>query len=313
MEHNDKNVSSVSVLMPVFNAQRYVAQAVESILNQTFSDFEFIIIDDGSTDESLKILQRYAAQDRRIRLVDRPNKGITPTLNEGIALSQGEFIARMDADDVAFERRLEVQYDFMHANPCVLCCGSFYQLIDRRGRAISVVENPLANDDIQKECLSGRNCICHPAAMFRRAAVTEVGGYDEYFEAAQDLDLWLRLGEHGALANVPEVLVKYRLNPLSITSTKRLFQWQMAREACSRAWVRRGIRCTFELPKPNIEVDLSRLENNLKFGWWAFNGGERRTAITYGVKSILSSPFDQRAFRLLIWSILKKPRRAPCL
>src|SRR6476661_6105481 len=124
----------VSVLMPVYNAGRYVAEAVESILGQTYADFEFLIVDDGSTDRSRAILERYAARDPRIRLVSRPNTGYAAALNELLGLARGELVARMDADDVALPERLLRQVNYLRAHPEVVCVGTAVHLIDGGGR-----------------------------------------------------------------------------------------------------------------------------------------------------------------------------------
>src|SRR5512135_1833139 len=123
----------ISVCMPVYNAERYIARAVESILGQTFGDFEFLILDDGSTDGSLEILRRYANHDPRIRLTSRPNKGLPPSLNELVDQARGEFIARMDADDVALPERFARQVEYLRAHPDCVLVGSRVQLVDPEG------------------------------------------------------------------------------------------------------------------------------------------------------------------------------------
>ena len=211
----------ISVIMPVYNAEPYLEEALESILAQTFGDFELILIDDGSTDGSVEILNRYAAVQERIRLIRRPNTGLTKALNECLRLARGEFVARMDADDVCTPDRFEKQVAFMRANPETVLLGGAYDLVDAEGRHLRRVSQPLDDASLQRICLSGLTPICHPLAMMRRGAVLKAGGYDETFLVAQDLDLWLRLGEIGKLANIPTSVLRFRLHESSVSESKR--------------------------------------------------------------------------------------------
>src|SRR4051794_6460824 len=177
---------AVSIIMAVYNAEEFLAAAVESILAQTFRDFEFIVIDDGSTDRSAELLRKYAEKDNRLRLISRPNKGLTASLNEGVQLARGELIARMDADDVARADRLQIQVDYLRAHPEVVLLGGAYELIDGAGRMLTTIRPPSDDATLQEHALSGRTPICHPLAMMRRDAVIRAGGYDEEFKVAQD-------------------------------------------------------------------------------------------------------------------------------
>src|SRR5687768_11090116 len=135
-------VPTISVVMSVYNAGRFLRPAVDSILAQTFSDFEFIIIDDGSTDRSPDVLREYAARDGRIRLTVRPNRGLTRTLNEAIKQARGEFVARMDCDDVALPDRFEKQLAYLRADPTIVCVGGYFELIDGKGRLLTRLRPP---------------------------------------------------------------------------------------------------------------------------------------------------------------------------
>ncbi len=188
----------ISVVMPVYNAEHYVGGAIESILTQTLADFEFLILDDGSTDRTPEILKRYAERDPRIHLVSRPNRGLVPTLNEGLALARGEFIARMDADDLALPQRFERQVAYLREHPEVLCMGGAAMEIDAAGRDLVVTRNPPDDETIQEFLVTGHNRLFHPTVMMRREPVLAVGGYREEMKVGQDLDLWLRLGEAAA-------------------------------------------------------------------------------------------------------------------
>jgi len=300
---------TVSVLMSVYNTPaQYLRAAVESVLAQTLSDFEFIVIDDGSTDGSPEILREFATREPRIRLTVRPNKGLTATLNEAIAMSRGEFLARMDCDDVSEPDRFERQLAFLSADPSLVCAGGHFALIDEKGRLLTRLRPPSDDASIQDLLLRGHTAICHPAAMMRRDAVEKVGGYDPYFKTTQDLDLWLRLGEVGKLGNVPEVVLRFRQHGGSISETRREEQRRFGREACERAWTRRGLtgmRYEAEEPWRPGPDRTSRHKYALKYGWWAFNSGERRTAAAYGVKAVRLAPWKVNGWKLLLTSMLK--------
>ena len=297
----------VSVLMPVYNTERYVGQAVESILSQSFKDFEFIILDDGSTDSSLKILKKYAAQDPRIRLISRENRGVIRARNDLLAQATGEFIAIMDADDVSFPERLALQVEFLKANLDVVCLGGAHEVIDEDGRLLTRLPLPEQDQEIQELALAGHGSICNPCAMIRRLSLVEIGGYDETLLCAEDLDVWLKLGEIGKLANLKPTILKYRLLKSSISQQHGVLQRQAAREICQRAWLRRGIEGHFEaeeLWRPTQDA-ASQHRFMLQYGWWAFNSGERMTAMLYGVRAITALPFAAEGWKLLTCSAFK--------
>lgn len=309
-----KPVPIISVLMPVYNAEQYVAEAVASILSQTFQTFELLIVDDGSTDRSLTILQQFANHDPRIRLISRTNTGHVVALNEMLALAQGELIARMDADDVALPDRFQQQVEFLHHHPEVVCVGGAHDIIDAKGRLLTTLPLPETNEDIQRSALAGHGSICHPCAMIRKSALIAIGGYDETLIPAEDLDLWLRLGEIGQLANLREPVLRYRLHTQSVSEQRYVHQRQKAREACERAWRRRGIVGKFEA-SDRWRPGKDRTSRNYfmkRYGWWAFNSCQRQTAIIYGAKAISALPFDVEAWKLLICAIFKPmPKSQP--
>jgi glycosyltransferase involved in cell wall biosynthesis len=296
--------------MAVYNSERYLAQAIESILNQTWQEFELIIIDDGSTDRSLQILQRYAACDSRIRLTSRENCGIPHTRNQLLAQTSAELVAIMDSDDVALPQRLARQVAFMQQHPEVVCLGSAFELIDARGRFLTQLPIPLTDNTIQAHLLAGHAAIFQPCAMMRRAVVERIGGYDETMTQAEDLDLWLRLGEVGQLANLPEALVQYRLHANSVSEQACALQRQKALEACQRAWQRRSMVGQFEaadLWRPGKDR-ASRHRFMLRYGWWAFNSQQWHTALTYGLKAIWLLPLQPQGWQLLRCALLKRHR-----
>src|SRR4051794_12100877 len=160
-----RTAPSISVVMSVYNAGAYLRDAVESVLAQTVGDFEFIVIDDGSTDESPHMLRDYASRDPRIRLTVRENKGLTVTLNEGIDQARGEFVARMDCDDVCVPSRFDKQLRYFREHRDVVCAGGYFELIDEKGRLLTRLRPPSEDEAIQKLLLAGHTAICHPAAM----------------------------------------------------------------------------------------------------------------------------------------------------
>lgn len=202
---------AVTVLMPIYNGAAYAPEAIDSILAQTFGDFELLIVDDGSTDGTGALLEAYARGDPRIRLFrNRENAGLTRRLNEGLALARGAYIARMDGDDVSLPERLERQVAFMQANPRVGICGAWVQKIGELGYGVE----HYPSDDADIRChLLFANVLAHPAAIMRRSLFAELGlAYDSSYQRAQDYDLWVRAAEHVALANIPQVLLRYRMH-----------------------------------------------------------------------------------------------------
>jgi hypothetical protein len=298
----------VSVLLPVHNAERYLAEAIESILNQSFHDFELLITDDGSTDRSGQILQAYAAQDKRIRLLSRENRGLIFTLNEMLAQAEGEFLARMDADDIATPDRLALQIAFLQQHPEVVCVGGAFDLIDAQGRTVQWIPMPEQNDEIQQMLLMGRTIINHPCALIRRQALQQIGGYDPAMKTVEDLDMLLKLGEIGQLANLPEVVLKYRFHLESVSAQNIVFQGQMAQAACQQAWARRGIMGHYDSPQPwyrPLPAPDSQQHFLHRYGWWAFLKGFRLTAARCGLKAILAKPTTLESWKLLICALLK--------
>jgi glycosyltransferase involved in cell wall biosynthesis len=281
---------------------------MESVLAQTFGDVEYLIIDDGSTDESAKVLREYEERDPRIRLTVRGNKGLTVTLNEALEQARGEFVARMDCDDISRPDRFEKQLSAMRADPSLVCVGGSFELIDEKGRLLTRLRPPTDDATIQKLLLAGHTAICHPAAIIRRDALTRVGNYDPYFKTTQDLDLWLRLGEVGRLGNVTEVVLQFRQHESSVSETKREEQRRYGREACERAWKRRGITDgKFEAAEPwrPGRDRASRHAFALRYGWWGFNSGARNTAVVYGAKAVGIAPWKLEGWKLLASALVK--------
>jgi glycosyltransferase involved in cell wall biosynthesis len=232
----------ISVVMAVFNAERYLTDAIESILHQSFRDFEFVIIDDGSTDESGKILRAFAQLDSRIRLFSEERRGLTRCLNRGIALAQGQYLARMDADDVALPGRFQAQVDYLDANPEVLAVGGQARLVSPEGWPLCQWTVPTGHEEIDATHIAGlAGQLVHPTSMMRLDAVRRIGGFNEQWAYAQDYDLWLRLAEIGRLSNLRETVLNYRLHFSSVTFTMRRSQCESVAGIAKSARARRGL------------------------------------------------------------------------
>lgn len=213
---------AISVILPVYNAEAYVREAVQSILAQTFMDFELIIINDGSTDGSGTILRELAERDARIVLVERPNDGLVSALNEGIERARADLIARMDADDVSMPERFALQHARMVQEPELAVLGSFIRFMDKAGNIIRLSEYPLTPKETARHVEKG--CpVAHPTVMMRRGAVLKIGGYRKAFSHAEDYDLWLRMNDLGyAIANLPQPLLNYRVHGANVSEV----HWQ---------------------------------------------------------------------------------------
>lgn len=215
----------VTVLMSVYNGEKFLREAMESILNQTFKDFEFIIINDGSTDSSRDIILSY--NDLRIMLIDNEkNIGLTRSLNKGLRIVKGEYIARQDADDISFPKRLEKQVKFLNTHKDVGLVGSSYMLIDEKGNK---VQNRVKtkSEELKKDLWKG-NRFCHGSVIFRKDCVKKVGFYREEFKASQDYDLWLRISEFWNMANIKDLLYGLRVNVRSISVLNKFEQERYA-------------------------------------------------------------------------------------
>ncbi|MFE3869511.1 glycosyltransferase family 2 protein [Flavobacterium sp. LS2P90] len=196
----------ITVLLPVYNCELYVQTAVESILNQTYTDFEFLIIDDASTDATVALIKKL--EDSRIQLIEKPiNSGYTNSLNYGLQMAKGKYIARMDGDDISFPERFAKQIAYLETHPEVVVCGTTYKIIGNN-KPITLPEN---HEAIKLGLLWG-NCISHPSVMIRKKILDEYSiKYDTSKEPAEDYDMWVRLLAVGKLHNLQEVLLEYRL------------------------------------------------------------------------------------------------------
>lgn len=213
-----------TVIMPVYNGERYLREAIESILTQTFTDFEFIIIDDGSTDNTWNILREY--QDSRIQLIrNEKNIGLTKSLNKAISMSKGTYIARMDADDISYPERFDKQVNFLDQHHNIDVLGTNLVRIGPCGNILDNQPKPYpTSPEVIGWMIYVRNCIQHPTVMLRQNVYEKTGGYDVRLAIAQDYDLWMRASLDFNLCNLPDVLLKYRCHPENVSNRHKNFQ-----------------------------------------------------------------------------------------
>jgi hypothetical protein len=207
----------LSVLLSVYNDAPFVERAVMSVLDQTYSDFEFIIVNDGSTDGSTEILRRLADRDGRINLVEQENRGLVASLNRGFAMARGEFVARMDGDDESLPERFETQLAFVDKNPEYGVVGCQQLNVDVQGRTIRLIDVYPRDANEFLAAMETLPVMPHPGAMISKAAFDRVGGYRAVYRHCEDYDLWLRLSEVTKLCSVGEVLLRYCVNPDQVT------------------------------------------------------------------------------------------------
>ena len=218
----------VSIIMPIHNSEQHIEEALKSILNQTYKDFEFIIVNDGSKDKSLDIIKKF--NDIRIKIINLKHVGISKALNYAIQDARGKFIFRMDSDDISENDRIEVQLKFMLENPDIDLCGSFMKIIDQNGNKISDKFLPITNYEIFKSIEYNSN-VMHPTFCFRKESFDIIGGYRDEFIYAQDYDLLLRGISNGfKYYNIPKFLLKYRI-PNRIKNVKYFNQMRFSRFA----------------------------------------------------------------------------------
>lgn len=227
----------ISAVMPAYNSESYIGESIESILNQSYKNFEFIIINDGSTDQTKQIIESY--QDPRIRLINhQDNQGLVKSLNQGIKLARGQFIARMDSDDMASPDRFQTQLDYMLSHQKVGVCGSWIKVF---GNQNFIWKSPILHDKICTR-LFCESSIYHPSVVIRKSVLDKYElSYDQAYEYAEDYALWIEMAKHSQLANIPKVLLKYRQHSAQVSRARNQVQ-----------------------TKANEKIKLSLLKNLLK-------------------------------------------------
>ena len=297
--------------MSVYNGEDYLRKSIDSILDQTYTDYEFIIIDDGSTDGTAAVLDSYKHPTIRIRVQE--NAGLTKALNTAISLSRGEYLARQDADDISMPQRLEKQVKFLDGNEKIGLVGTYYSRIDAHETVLQNMKPPILSQDLKKRLEKGSQ-FAHGSVMLRRHCIECVGGYREEFRAAQDYDLWLRISERFDVANIPEFLYQWRLNLFSQSARGLNVQSIYASMALELAKERRlrGVD-RFQESSPEeraawtrdfLDARLGDAPNGKTLGYnkWAtvlLDGGSNREAIRFLIRSLSIDPFRIDTWKLL--------------
>ena len=240
------NTPMISVIMSVYNSELYLREAIDSILDQTYSEFEFIITDDCSTDKSLRILEEYSKKDCRIVLLkNSENIGLTKSLNKMIEIAKGKYIARMDADDISLPNRFEKQYKFMEDNSEIGVLGSNIRYF---GNIDQITSHPLEHEEIKIE-LFFKCVMMHPSVIMRKSIVNEHNfRYDESFKISQDYELWCRMVNYTKFANLKDILIDYRFESLNITNTHK------------DEYKNKLLRKIFTTQLQNLNIDIHEVE-----------------------------------------------------
>jgi glycosyltransferase involved in cell wall biosynthesis len=288
---------SVSVVMTCYNTARYVGDTIQSVLAQTFTDFELIAVNDGSTDGSLEILNHFAAQDQRVHVLDGPNTGIGHAARKGMAKARGEFIARIDSDDLALPTRFEKQVAYLRQHPSCVALGSRVFMVDPEGETLCEWGTLVAHDEIDHAHMNcGGPAIIQPAVMLRRDAVEAIGGYKPEYAPIEDLDLFLRLAEVGEVANLPEPLTKWRQHPRSACHTRFKEIQQLMPLVLADADRRRGIHRAIPAFSPD-NPGQTAADHHLKWAWWALNDRQVSTARKHAFAALRKRPFSTNIWR----------------
>ena len=263
----------VSIIMPVYNGEKYLRTSIESVLSQSFSDFEFVVVDDGSIDLTSSIIESY--QDDRIHYIRNVNhKGISYALNQGLSAAVGELILRMDADDTCAPQRVLQQVDYMNSQPEISICGSDTELIDADGKIIGYRDTKKGDQRIKIALLLGECSLAHPAVAIRKDFLTKnLLYYSTDYIHAEDYELWCRSSPLGTFENLPEPLVQYRHHKKSTSKAYHQLQRLSARRILVAHLIRMGItaspielKCHFQFAL-NMEIG-SHLPTKKQFIDW---------------------------------------------
>ena len=288
---------AVSVVVGAYNAERFVAEMIESLLRQTFSDFEFIVVDDGSRDGTLSILREYEKSDRRMRVIANPHGGIVDAANTGLEAAKAPLIARADADDIDLPQRLAKQVQYMADHPECVALGAQRLMIEPYGSPLGASQLPSTHEQIDAELLRGNGwALPQAVAMLRRKPVMQLGGYRKQYEWSEDLDLFLRLAEVGRLANLPDVLLKYRVHPQSTNHTRAHLQATLTRQCILETYHRRGLPppADLNLYAPATGPDAERFRS---WAWAALRDKNITGARKHALRALRMAPLSLNSWR----------------
>lgn len=297
---NSKN-PLISILMPVHNMESYVSEAIESVLSQTYTNFEFIIIDDGSTDNSKELIAQYQKNDQRIKFISRENKGIVYSRNELLSLAKGQYFAIMDSDDVSHPKRLELQLHFLVSNADYFIVGCRDLLIDPQGCPIRTINNLFEHEEIDRANLKTGEFLTLNAYMAVTKVVKDIGAYRENVIYAEDRDLFLRIAEIGKIKVLPIVLYSYRQHVLSTCVKKSALVETSVAQVINDAIKRRGLTTIASETKYSAITTLPEIENFYSiWAWWALESKHKATARKYAIKLFLIQPVSANTWRLVL-------------
>lgn len=281
---SNQSVPRISVVMGVFNGADFIGRAIDSVLGQTFEDFEFIIVDDGSTDNTADICAAY--RDPRIRFIrNEKNLGLSTSLNRGIDAARGHYIARMDADDISYPTRFAHQLAFMDSHPEIGICGTWYERDD--GTQVSLIRPPIDDASIRFMLIFDA-VFAHDSVFIRRALLKQRGlRYDPTCLAAQDFDFWVRCAPHTRFANLPKIHLRYHFHPNNTSHRKRNEQVRVADLARGAMLIQLGLspsktelKLHLDLVHFRFQGDLTRLD---AAGFWLSTlarAASQRTGLT---------------------------------
>jgi glycosyltransferase involved in cell wall biosynthesis len=295
------------VILPVWNGERFLARAIESVLRQTYESFELLVIDDGSTDSSRQIAIEKARTDPRVIVLDTEHRGIAHALNTGMNAARGRYAARMDADDVSDPSRLEKQIAFMESHPECVAVGANVDVIDADDETIGFISFPPEHAQIVQALITGATpSLAHPTIMMRKEAVLAAGAYREADVPSEDLDLWLRLIEFGQMANLSEPLLRYRMHP-GATSIR-----DGSRQRMTTTIIRDAARAQRGLPplKTSARYAYSHRDADAAFHYecvrTALSSRNRAAVIKHARASIRRAPGWWRPYAALAVSFLSQ-------
>lgn len=251
-----KQPAAIDILITVYNGERFLAQTVESVIAQRFTDWRLIVVDDMSTDGTAAILADFAACDARVTVVSGPHLGIAAAANAGLAHVTAPLLARLDGDDIALPERLKIQYDFLQQHPDILAVGSDVYLIDENNKRLHRRRAPVGWRKIS-ETLKTRNCMCHPSSMIRTSALRQIGGYRDKFKNSLDYDLWLRISEIGKIENIPQDLLLYRRHASQVSSSGNTHRQTIYSVAAATDYFLRKYR----LPVDDANIDENETDD----------------------------------------------------
>ncbi|MEO7458048.1 MAG: glycosyltransferase family A protein [Gemmatimonadaceae bacterium] len=287
-------MTRVSVVMPVFNGERWIAEAVKSVLSSTYRDFELLVLDDGSTDGSRAAAIAAAASDPRVRVIPLEHGGIAATRNAGLEHSRGEFIANLDADDAMFPERLGRQVAFLDAHPECVAVGTRSVVVNDDGIPVGIVGRYFTHEDIDRSLLQGNGgAIGNDTAMIRKQVAIDVGRYSVNLRATgEDHDMWLRLAEAGRLVCVPDVLNRYRIhaNNTSRGAGSKDRRLPVTLHNIERAFARRGIKG--RTPEKVKQAPMKPVERWRDRALLAYYRGATTKALVRALGALAASPFD---------------------